>query len=190
MTIANLTSASNYYHLLRRHAKYLNTDKMRPLVLMSPKSLLRNKIVSRPIEEFTKGQFEPILVEPYKKTKVKKVIISSGKMFIDLKTELQKNPNDELCLIALEQLYPFPKEEIKNVLSEFRNLETVRWVQEEAKNQGAWSFVSLKLQDILEDRKVELEYHGRKVRSSTAEGDGEIYKLIQSKVIQEALKHN
>lgn len=133
---------------------------------------------------------EPILVEPYKKTKVKKVIISSGKMFIDLKTELQKNPNDELCLIALEQLYPFPKEEIKNVLSEFRNLETVRWVQEEAKNQGAWSFVSLKLQNILEDRKVELEYHGRKVRSSTAEGDGEIYKLIQSKVIQEALKHN
>ncbi|MEB7438359.1 2-oxoglutarate dehydrogenase E1 component [Mammaliicoccus sciuri] len=190
MTIANLTSASNYYHLLRRHAKYLNTDKMRPLVLMSPKSLLRNKIVSRAIEEFTKGQFEPILVEPYKKTKVKKVIISSGKMFIDLKTELQKNPNDELCLIALEQLYPFPKEEIKNVLSEFRNLETVRWVQEEAKNQGAWSFVSLKLQNILEDRKVELEYHGRKVRSSTAEGDGEIYKLIQSKVIQEALKHN
>ena len=96
--------------------------------------MLRNKIVSRPIEEFTKGQFEPILVEPYKKTKVKKVIISSGKMFIDLKLNY-KNPNDELCLIALEQLYPFPKEEIKNVLSEFRNLETVRWVQEEAKTK-------------------------------------------------------
>ena len=71
VTIANLTSSSNYYHLLRRHAKYLNTDKMRPLVLMSPKSLLRNRLFLDQLMNFL-GQFEPILIEPYKKTKIKK----------------------------------------------------------------------------------------------------------------------
>src|SRR5699024_12870631 len=93
--------------------------------------------------------------------------LASGKMFIDLTAELEKNPNDELCLIALEQLYPFPKEEIKNVLSEFRNLETVGCAQEEAKNQGAWSFVSLRS----EERRVGKEWRdrGRRVKEMTTQ---------------------
>ena len=86
----------------------------RPLVIMSPKSLLRNKTVSDPISKFTSGKFEPILTEEHDKEAVKKVVLASGKMFIDLKEHLAKNPNNSILLIAVERLYPFPASEMKH----------------------------------------------------------------------------
>jgi 2-oxoglutarate dehydrogenase E1 component len=187
MTVANLSSASNYFHLLRKQAKYLDTEKMRPLVLMTPKSLLRNQIVSEPVSAFVEGGFREIIVPSYKKTKVKKVLIASGKMAVDLMTEQKENPNDEILLIRLEQIYPFPSEQIQEILNDLRNLDEVRFVQEEPQNMGAYHYALPFLLEIVPD-KVDLNYVGRIKRASTAEGDGESYKLIQQNIIETALK--
>ncbi|GGB06109.1 2-oxoglutarate dehydrogenase E1 component [Macrococcus hajekii] len=184
-TVANLTSTSNYFHLLRKQAHYLNTDKMRPLVIMTPKSLLRNTFVSRPVTEFTEGHFRPIIVDDYKKTKVKKVLIASGKVAIDLYTELQKAPNDEIVLVRLEQLYPLPEEEIQAVLNDFKNSVEIGFVQEEPQNQGAWHYIYPELEKLAAGKTI--KYYGRVKRSSPSEGDNEVHKLVQSAIIQNAL---
>ena len=189
MTVANLSSSSNYFHLLRAQAANLGTQSMRPLVIMSPKSLLRNKTVSDPISKFTSGKFEPILTEEHDKEAVKKVVLASGKMFIDLKEHLAKNPNNSILLIAVERLYPFPASEIEAILNDLPNLETVAWVQEEPKNQGAWSFVYPYLKELTVD-KYDLSYHGRIQRAAPAEGDGEIHKLVQNMIIEQSTNNN
>lgn len=188
-TVVNLSSSSNYFHLLRAQAASLDTDAMRPLVVMSPKSLLRNKTVADTIDKFTQGHFEPILPEEHEASKVKKVILASGKMFIDLKERLQKEPDESILLIAVERLYPFPADEIKAVIDQLPNLETIAWVQEEPQNQGAWLFVYPYLSDIASDQ-YELQYSGRIKRSAPAEGDGENHKLVQKSIIEESLNKN
>ncbi|MGW7777108.1 2-oxoglutarate dehydrogenase E1 component [Staphylococcus xylosus] len=188
-TIVNLSSSSSYFHLLRAQAANLGTQSMRPLVVMSPKSLLRNKTVADPISKFTSGKFEPILPEDHDKASVKKVILASGKMFIDLKEYLAKNPNDSILIVAVERLYPFPADEINALLNELPNLENVAWVQEEPKNQGAWSFVYPYLKELTTD-KYDLSYHGRIQRSAPAEGDGEIHKLVQNMIIEQSTNIN
>ena len=184
-TVVNLSSSSNYFHLLRAQAASLGTDAMRPLVVMSPKSLLRNKTVSQPISKFTEGTFEPILPESGDADSVKKVILASGNMFIDLKEYLSKNPDESIQLIAVERLYPFPSEEIQAELDKLPNLQHVAWVQEEPKNQGAWSFVYPRLKELTAD-KYDLSYHGRIQRSAPAEGDGEIHKLVQNMILEQS----
>lgn len=186
MTICNLSSSANYFHLLRAQAASLGTDAMRPLVVMSPKGLLRNKTVAQPISAFTSGGFEPILPEAHDAKKIKKVILASGKMFIDLKEKLANSPNEAILLIAVERLYPFPEEEIRSVLETLSNLKTVAWVQEEPQNQGAWHYAYPMLRDIIGDQ-YELTYHGRKHRAAPAEGDGEIHKLVQNNIIENSL---
>ena len=179
---------STVVNLLRAQAASLDTLEMRPLIVMSPKSLLRNKTVAKPIDEFTSGGFKPIIKEDVDEQKVKKVILASGKMYIDLKEYLAKNPNDSILLIAVERLYPFPEEEIKEVLKSLPHLENVSWVQEEPKNQGAWLFVYPYLKALVAN-KYDLSYHGRIQRAAPAEGDGEIHKLVQTKIIESSINN-
>jgi len=188
-TVVNLSSASNYFHLLRAQAASLGTQAMRPLVVMSPKSLLRNKTVAQPIDKFTEGQFQPILTETYNPKKVKKVVLASGKMFIDLKEYLVKNPDEQILLIAVERLYPFPEDEIKAIFDTLPHIESVCWVQEEPQNQGAWLYAYPHLKSITPEQ-INLNYHGRIKRAAPAEGDGEIHKLVQSNIIKSVLKRN
>lgn len=188
-TVVNLSSSANYYHLLRAQAASLDTDAMRPLVVMSPKSLLRNKTVADTIDKFTEGYFKPILPEAHDEKKIKKLILASGKMFIDLKERLQKEPDESILLVAVERLYPFPVEEVREVINSLPNLETIAWVQEEPQNQGAWSFVYPYLSDLASD-KYELQYSGRIKRSAPAEGDVENHKLVQNSIIEECLNKN
>lgn len=155
---------------------------------MSPKSLLRNKTVAKPIDEFTSGGFKPIITEEHDAEKVKKVILASGKMFIDLKEHLEKNPDESTLIVAVERLYPFPEEEIQEVLESLPNLEEVSWVQEEPKNQGAWLFVYPYLRALVADR-YDLSYHGRIQRAAPAEGDGEIHKLVQNRIIESSINN-
>lgn len=184
-TVANLTSTANYFHLLRKQAHFLNTDKMRPLVVMTPKSLLRNNFVSDKVDAFTTGSFRPIIVDDFKKTKVKKLLIASGKVAIDLYTELQKSPNEEILLVRLEQLYPLPAEEIKAVINELKGIKEIGFVQEEPKNQGSWNYIYPQLEALAGN--IAVNYYGRIERSSPSEGDNEIHKLVQSQIIQNAL---
>jgi 2-oxoglutarate dehydrogenase E1 component len=108
-------------------------------------------------------------------------------MAVDLMTEQKENPNDEILLIRLEQIYPFPSEQIQEILNDLRNLDEVRFVQEEPQNMGAYHYALPFLLEIVPD-KVDLNYVGRIKRASTAEGDGESYKLIQQNIIETALK--
>ncbi|CAM3275964.1 2-oxoglutarate dehydrogenase E1 component [Macrococcoides canis] len=185
-TVANLSSTANYFHLLRRQAQYLGTDKMRPLVIMSPKSLLRNNFVSDTVDKFTEGGFKAIISDEYKKTKVKKLLIASGKVAVDLMTELTKNPNDAVHVIRLEQIYPFPEQDIKAIIDDLKGLAEIGFVQEEPQNQGSWHYIYPLLNNIKPD-KVKLSYYGRPHRAAPAEGDNEIHKIVQSKLISEAL---
>ncbi len=186
MTVANLTSTANYFYLLRRQAKYLGTDKMRPLVIMTPKSLLRNQRVADPAENFVDGHFREIMHDDYDKTKVKKVLLANGKMAVDLMDALDEKPDPSILLIRLEQLYPFPSDTIKAIFDDLKELEEIRFVQEEPENMGAYHFALPLIQDIAPED-VDVQYVGRIKRASPAEGSNEAYKRFQQQIIEKAL---
>src|SRR5699024_11301699 len=121
------------------------------------------------VNEFVQGRFHEVIVPEYKKSKVKTAVIASGKVAVDLLEAQAKaeTPNDEVMIIRLEQLYPFPAEAIKEVLDDITNLKEVRFVQEEPQNQGSYHFALPYLLDIV-PKKAELNYIGRKPSASTS----------------------
>lgn len=144
-------------------------------------------MVSDPLDAFIGNHFREIIVEEHDKSKVRKVILSHGKMAVDLLSYQNDHPSDELLIVRIEQLYPFPDEEIKDLLESIENLDEVRFVQEEPKNMGAYSAILPKILDIL-PANVKRSYVGRPVSSSPAEGDAETYKRIQRNIIENAMK--
>jgi len=191
-TVANLSSAAQYFHILRRQAKVLTMEEVRPLVLVTPKSLLRNQIVASTPEELANGEFKPLLedtaTEKLANKDVTKVIISTGKISIDLHEHaLGLEENKGIKLIRLEEIYPFPFEELKANLAQYKNLKEIVWTQEEPKNMGAWSFVEPRI-IAAAPKKVEVKYNGRRRRSSTAEGDPIVHKEEQARIITTAFQ--
>ncbi|MFD2704521.1 2-oxoglutarate dehydrogenase E1 component [Salibacterium lacus] len=188
--VANLTSSAQYFHLLRRQAATLGTEEMRPLVLMTPKSLLRNQNVASAPEELTNESFHPVMEEPLTgkdKDSVKRIIFASGKIAVDLHEAIDEdNVPDWVHIIRVEELYPFPEEEIQQILARYPNVKEIRWVQEEPKNMGAWSYIQPFLRGIAPEH-AETGYIGRKRRSSPSEGDPKAHKKEQSRIINNAL---
>lgn len=188
-TVANLSSAANYFHLLRRQAAMLNTEAIRPLVLVSPKSLLRNQIVAADVDELANGKFETVIEHPVTgkdAKKVEKLVFASGKMAIDIAEKVGEGKGYEhLHLVRVEQLYPFPSEKIQAIIEKYPNVKTLAWAQEEPKNMGSWSFADPYLRELEGDH--EIRYVGRGEHSSPAEGDPDSFKLAQTKVIEEAV---
>ncbi|AXH99198.1 2-oxoglutarate dehydrogenase E1 component [Sporosarcina sp. PTS2304] len=189
-TVANISSAANYFHVLRRQAKILGSEAERPLVIATPKSLLRHPLVGADIEDLTEGHFKTVLEQPgtgTKPEKVKKILFASGKMAIDLAEQVKDGKGfDYLHIVRVEQLYPFPTDKIKEILARFPKAKDLVWVQEEPKNMGTWSFAYPYLQQLAEDK--EISYVGRIKRSSPSEGDGASHKTEQNRIIEEALK--
>src|SRR5690606_16473551 len=144
--VANVTSSAQFFHLLRRQAMMRGREEARPLIVMSPKSLLRDQRVASEAKEFTEGKFQPIRNQPnlkVSKKNAKRLLLGSGKIMVDIE-EAIVNSNEKfdwLRAIRIEQLYPFPKEQLKKEIAQLPNLEEVVWVQEEPKNMGAWRFV-------------------------------------------------
>lgn len=188
-TVANLSSAANYFHILRRQAKMLGDQSMRPLVISAPKSLLRHPLVGADLGDLTDGQFQTVLEQPgtgTKKTKVEKIILASGKVTIDLAEHVKDGKDfDHLHIIRVEQIYPFPAEKITEIVARYPKVKELVWVQEEPKNMGAWSFVSSYIQEIAGNKEV--SYVGRIHRSSPSEGDGASHAIEQKRIIAEAL---
>ncbi|WP_313890785.1 2-oxoglutarate dehydrogenase E1 component [Psychrobacillus sp.] len=189
-TVANLSSAANYYHILRRQAKMLKEEAIRPLLIVSPKSLLRHPLVGADVAELTTGQFNTIVEQPglgANKKKVEKIVFASGKMAIDLADKVKDGAGyDHLHIVRVEQLYPFPAEKIQSILDRYPNVKELAWAQEEPQNMGSWSFALPYLLELANDKDV--KYVGRIHRSSPAEGDGETYKVEQTRIIEEAVK--
>ncbi|GFN30872.1 2-oxoglutarate dehydrogenase E1 component [Paenibacillus xylaniclasticus] len=188
-TVAYLSSASQYFHLLRRQAAITETEAARPLVLMAPKSLIRNPRVASPASEFTEGnEFRPIIEQPGLGTKpehVKRIVFTTGKMAIDLEDALHKEENkdnDWLHIVRVEQLYPFPQAEIEAVLARFPNAKQLIWVQEEPQNMGAWSYIEPRLRAVAA-KGTTVSYIGRPERSSPASGFQHVHAYEQQQII-------
>ncbi|MBE1554748.1 2-oxoglutarate dehydrogenase E1 component [Sporosarcina limicola] len=189
-TVANLSSAANYFHILRRQAKMLGDKSMRPLVIVSPKSLLRHPLVGADVTDLTEGHFQTVLEQPgtgKKAEKVEKVLFASGKMAIDLAERVKDGKGfDHLHIVRVEQLYPFPADKIEDIISRYPNAKDLVWVQEEPKNMGSWLFANNYIREIAGDKKV--SYVGRIHRSSPSEGDGGSHKTEQNRILDAALK--
>jgi 2-oxoglutarate dehydrogenase E1 component len=181
MQVANCSTPANYFHILRRQLK---RDIRKPLILMTPKSLLRHKRVVSTLEEFTgDGHFRRLLsdhaeTEPneaiklVKDDKIRRVILCTGKVYYDLYEDREKRGVDDVYLLRVEQLYPLPLKALVNRLARFKKAEVV-WCQEEPKNMGTWSFVEPYLEWVLTQvggASKRARYVGRPASAATATG--------------------
>jgi 2-oxoglutarate dehydrogenase E1 component len=192
-TVANLTSAAQYFHILRRQASILGTEYVRPLVILTPKSLLRHPLVSSPATALSEGQFQTVMEQEIlgkEREKVKRLVLTTGKIAIDLAVEIESKKEkinlDEIHIVRVEQLYPFPKENVETIINRYPNLREIVWVQEEPKNMGAWHYIAPTLYELAEGS-LTVGYIGRQYRSSTAGGDPLVHKKEQERIIEQAL---
>ena len=195
--IANCTTPANYFHILRRQ---LHRTYRKPLVLMTPKSLLRNKFAVSPKEEFVEGSsFHRVLWDDAQKgisqtklkedSTIKRIIACSGKVYYDLLQERDAHNLTDTYLLRVEQLYPVPALALTKELGRFKNADLI-WCQEEPKNQGAWSFIEPNLEQILGRLKVKAKranFVGRPPSASPATGLASQHKEQQEKLVFEAL---
>ncbi|MDQ3621861.1 MAG: 2-oxoglutarate dehydrogenase E1 component [Verrucomicrobiota bacterium] len=181
--VCNPTTPAQYFHLLRRQMK---RPFRKPLVIMTPKSLLRAEVATSRLEEFTGGRFQEILGVPTlgKPEQVKRVILCSGKVFYDLLKFRADNQILNTALVRVEQLYPLHEEALKTEVARFPNAQKLVWCQEESQNMGAWFFMSWRLRNLLP--KLVLRYIGRNESASTAVGSLGIHKMEQQALVEEA----
>lgn len=187
--VANLTTPAQIYHALRRQMK---RDYRKPLIIMSPKSLLRHPRAVSSLEELANGTFQEVISDTVLKDakKVKNVIFVSGKLYYELLEEREKRSDETTALVRLEQLYPFAAKQVADVINSYPNLKNVIWAQEEPQNMGAFQHVYFKFRDLFkkEKMKFELEYVGRPERSSPAAGSIYRHKVEQAEIIKNAFE--
>lgn len=183
MTVARPSTPASYFHLLRRQAY---ARPRRPLVVFTPKAMLRLRGATSPVDDFLTGRFEPVLDDErgIDKSAVKRVLLHAGKIHWDLRAELEKNPNPEIALVRLEQFYPAPVTELNAVIDSYPDAELV-WVQDEPENQGAWPFIALELVKHLGGRTISRV--SRSSAASTATGSPKVHAAEQAKIMQKAL---
>jgi len=164
MQVCNLTTPAQYFHVLR---KQMIQFFRKPLIIMTPKSLLRHKRAVSELEELERGKFQTVLDDTKDFQKAENLILCSGKVYYDLleKRESLEKPNT--AILRLEQIYPFPQERLKDILGKYENVKTLRWVQEEPRNKGGWSFVQERLNDLEQGRWI---YTGRSASASSSAG--------------------
>src|SRR6267143_529980 len=182
--VCNLTTSAQYFHVLRRQMK---RDFVKPLVIMTPKSLLRAEFASSSAKEFTSGKFEEILGSPEvgPDDKMKRVILCSGKVYYDLLNYRAEKKIDNAAIIRVEQLYPLHETKLKSMMKAFPKSAQLVWCQEEPQNMGAWSFIEPRLRKLF-DR--EIAYAGRDASASPAVGSLALHKREQAALVSDAFK--
>jgi 2-oxoglutarate dehydrogenase E1 component len=185
LQVCNMTTPAQYFHALRRQ---MHRSFRKPLVVMSPKSLLRHKLAVSAIGEFTEGAFQTVLPETaaLDPARVRRVLLCSGKVYYDLLVGRDQRDVDDVAIVRVEQLYPFPAEEIVLAVERWGAATEVFWVQEEPWNMGAWQFMSLRLPRILGERT--LRYVGRDEAASPAIGSYKMHQTEQAEIVGRALK--
>ncbi len=185
MQVIQPTTASQIFHVLRRQ---MIRQFRKPLILMTPKSLLRNKEAASPLSEFTKGGFQTVIGERDEAIDVKKVtrlIMCSGKVYYDLVKQRTEKKIDDAAIIRLEQLYPFPHKALTAELKKYPKLEEVVWCQDEPQNQGAWFFVQHNILENMSDG-MKLAYAGRPASASPACGYAHLHQEQQKSLLNAA----
>ncbi|HEX5635994.1 MAG TPA: 2-oxoglutarate dehydrogenase E1 component, partial [Gammaproteobacteria bacterium] len=185
MQVCVPSTPAQIFHLLRRQ---MIRPVRKPLIVMTPKSLLRHRLAVNNLEHITEGEFQPVLPEPdaLDNKQVKRVILCSGKVFYDLLEKRRAVAKTDTALIRVEELYPFPAVLLNQVLKNYTNCEKLIWCQEEPKNQGAWDFMEPRLAAKLEHR-CKVEYAGRPPSAAPAVGSPLVHALQQKKLVAEAL---
>jgi 2-oxoglutarate dehydrogenase E1 component len=186
--VANCTTAAQYFHLLRRQAALLKTDPL-PLIVMTPKSLLRHPLTASPLNHFTEGAWQPFIDDSEAqrhRSGIRRLVLCSGKIYVDLVTSELRAENPEIAVVRVEQLYPFRTEILQPILEQYSNLLELAWVQEEPENMGAWSFLRPYLEELVNGR-LPIRYIGRRANSSPAEGSAAWHSMRQEAIISQAL---
>jgi 2-oxoglutarate dehydrogenase E1 component len=188
MRIANCTTAAQYFHLLRRQAELLATDPL-PLIVMTPKSLLRHPATASAPSELAEGRFQLVIDDAAisQPARVRRLVLCSGKIYVDLAGAEARKNNESVALARVEQLYPFPVEQIRDVLDRYPKLRDVCWVQEEPENIGAWEFVRPLLEQLIDGR-WPLRYIGRARNSSPSEGSFTWHTANQRAIVDETFE--
>jgi 2-oxoglutarate dehydrogenase E1 component len=184
--IAYPTTAAQYFHLLRRQALI---RKPRPLIVFTPKGLLRLDGAASSLEELTEGELHFILDDPKardRREKVERLVLCTGKVYYDMDANERRGDAENVAIARVEMLYPFAKEQLEALIASYPNLKEIAWVQEEPRNMGAWKVMSRRLPGLLPEG-VELTYIGRQGRASTGEGYSGAHVLEQERIVLTAL---
>jgi multifunctional 2-oxoglutarate metabolism enzyme len=185
--LANPTTAAQYFHLLRRQARIA---KPRPLVVFTPKGLLRLRAASSSLEELATGTFRFVLDDPRMgedRAGIERLVLCSGKLFYDIDQHERRESATAVALGRVELLYPFARNELERLINAYPNLKKIVWAQEEPKNMGAWSVMARRLPELIPDG-VEFDYVGRPQRSSPSEGYPAAHRLEQERIVLTALE--
>jgi 2-oxoglutarate dehydrogenase E1 component len=182
--VAYPTTAAQYFHLLRSQVVFGRQHPM-PLVVMTPKSLLRHPRAGSNLSDLAQGQFQPVLVKHRPPGPVERFVLLTGKLSVDILAELDRRPEEPVMVVAIEQLYPLPAEAIQSLLAGLPDQVTVVWAQEEPANMGAWRYIRPWLEAWAPGGRV--QYAGRPDRSSPAEGMPDMHTVEQARIVREAL---
>jgi 2-oxoglutarate dehydrogenase E1 component len=180
------TTPAQYFHVLRRQA---HVRPERPMVVMTPKSLLRLPAAMSSVRELVTGHFQPVIADPTaaeRKAKVRRLILCTGKIYYDLDAHEMRTSAEDVAIGRVEQLYPFPAQQLEDLVNGLPHLEEVVWAQEEPRNMGALTFVGPRLRAVV-PRKVPLRYVARPERASPAEGKPGDHNREQQRILREAL---
>jgi len=184
MQIVQPTTASQIFHVLRRQ---MVRNVRKPLIIMTPKSLLRNKDATSPLSEFTRGGFQTVIGETaeLKADKVKRIVVCSGKVYYDLVKKRTERGADDVAIVRIEQLYPFAHKAFGNEIKKYPNATEIVWTQDEPQNQGAWFFVQHYIhENMVEGQK--LGYSGRAASASPAVGYSHLHQEQQKALVDGA----
>ena len=180
MQVVNCTTPANFFHVLRRQLK---REFRKPLVVLTPKSLLRHPRCVSAIDDLTTGSFKEIIEDTSADPAiVTKLVLCSGKIYYELLDQKEKDKTDDIALVRIEQLYPFPEKQFRKILSRYKKLKSTTWVQEEPENMGAWGFLLLTLRDI------KLEVISRPASASPATGAHHAHDREQRELIDKVFR--
>ncbi|KAA5832826.1 multifunctional oxoglutarate decarboxylase/oxoglutarate dehydrogenase thiamine pyrophosphate-binding subunit/dihydrolipoyllysine-residue succinyltransferase subunit [Saccharopolyspora hirsuta] len=185
MTVAMPSTPANYFHLLRRHA----LDGIhRPLVVFTPKSMLRLKAATSPVEDFTEGKFTSVIDDPTQPdpANVRKLVLCTGKLYYELAAHRDKEGITDTAIVRLEQLYPLPHRKLGALLERYPNATDIRWTQEEPANQGAWPFLGLALPELFPQLVGKLKRVSRRPMAAPATGLAKVHEVEQAEVVRNA----
>ncbi len=184
--LANPTTAAQYFHLLRRQARIA---KPRPLIVFTPKGLLRLKAAASTLDELTNGSFQFVLDDPRvdDREQVDRLVLCQGKVYYDIDGSERRQQTKNVAIARVELLYPFARNELQTLLSSYPNLKKIVWAQEEPKNMGAWSVMARRMPELIGEE-IEFQYVGRPQRSSPSEGYPAAHRLEQERIVLTALE--
>jgi len=185
MTVAVPSTPANYFHLLRRH---VFDGVHRPMIVFTPKSMLRNKAAVSPVEDFTAGKFQSVIpdasVDP---AEVKKVLFTSGKLYWEMDAYRRANDITDTAVVRIEQIYPVPKRKLAHILESYPEVTDFRWVQEEPANQGSWTFLALALPEMLAQL-TGIKRVSRRAMAAPSAGSLRVHEVEQAAVIAAAFQ--